>query len=127
MDPTALIVTALAAGAAAALQETASLAVKDGYTALKGLIQQRFAGQPAAELALTKHEEKPDVWQAPLKEALAETGADKDPAIVEAAQGLLKLVQPQQVAQGKYNVQIGEARGVVVGDNAQVTQTFGDP
>ncbi len=40
------------------------------------------------------------------------------------AQELLKPVQPQQVGMGKYNVQIGEARGVVIGDQAQVEMTF---
>ena len=47
-------------------------------------------------------------------------------AIVQAAQALLKLIQPQQASAGKYNVQIGEAQGTVVGDNAQVTMTFGN-
>jgi hypothetical protein len=125
MDPITVIVAALAAGAIAALQETASLAVKEGYAGLKSLIQECFAGRPEAELALAKYEQKPDVWQAPLKDELAEAGVDKDPAVVQAASQLLKLVQPQQVARGKYNVLIGEAKGVVIGDDAHVTQTFG--
>ncbi len=50
---------------------------------------------------------------------------DKDKAILQAADKLLKLVQPQQVGTGKYNVQIGEAQGVVIGDQAQVEMTFG--
>jgi hypothetical protein len=37
---------------------------------------------------------------------------------------VLKLVNPQQASQGKYNVQIGEGKGIVIGDYAQVTQTF---
>jgi hypothetical protein len=43
MDPLTSIVTALAAGAAAALQSTVEQGVKDGYTALKGLIQRKYA------------------------------------------------------------------------------------
>jgi hypothetical protein len=77
-------------------------------------------------MALAQHEKKPNVWEAPLKNALAETGADKDEAIVRAAEKLLKLVQPQQVGTGKYSVQIGEAQGVVIGDEAKVEMTFGD-
>jgi hypothetical protein len=125
MEPTTLIISALVAGATAALQETASQAVKDAYAGLKALIQKRFAGQPEAEMALAQHEKKPEVWEAPLKDALAETGADKDKALLQAAERLLKLVQPQQVGTGKYSVQIGEAQGVVIGDQPQVEQHFG--
>ena len=45
--------------------------------------------------------------------------------IIKQAQQLLKLINPQQASQGKYNIQIGEAKGVVIGDQAQVTQNFG--
>lgn len=76
-------------------------------------------------MALAQHEKKPEVWEAPLKDALVETGAEEDEAILQAADKLLKLVQPQQVGTGKYNVQIGEAQGVVIGDQAQVEMTFG--
>lgn len=126
MEPHTLIVTALVAGATAAFQETASQAAKDTYAGLKALIKKRFAGKPEAEVALTHHEEKPEVWKEPLKDALKQSGADKDSDIVQAAEKLLKLVQPQQVGTGKYNVQIGEARGVVIGDQSRVEMTFGD-
>ncbi len=125
MDPVTLIVTALAAGAAAALKDTASQAVKDAYAGLRALVQQRLAGKPAAETALAQYEAKPKVWEEPLKDGLAEAGAGEDAALLESAQRLLKLVQPQQAAQGKYNVQIGEARGTVIGDNVHVTQNWG--
>ncbi len=125
MEPITLILTALATGAAAAAKDTASQAVKDGYAGFKALVQRRFAKRPEAEMALTQYEEKPKVWEAPLKDALAETGADKDQEVLQLAQQLLKLVKPQQAAQGKFNVQIGEAKGVVIGDDAEVTMTFG--
>ena len=126
MDPVTVIVSALVAGAAAGAKDTASQAVKDAYNGLKTLIQKRFSGKPEAEMALAQHEKKPEVWEAPLKDALADTGVDKDQAILQSAEKLLKLVQPQQVGMGKYSVQIGEAQGVVVGDQAQVEMTFGD-
>ncbi|HEX9868099.1 MAG TPA: hypothetical protein VGC99_05790 [Candidatus Tectomicrobia bacterium] len=127
MDPVTVIVTALASGAAAATKETAAEAIKDVYQGLRALIQRKFAGQPAAELALTKHADKPEVWQAPLKEALTDVAADRDEAIISAAQQLLALINPQEAAKGTYHLNIaGNAQGVVQGDHAQVTMTFGD-
>ena len=125
MDPVSIIVTALTAGAVAAAKDTASQAIKDSYAGLKSLIQKRFAGKPEAEMALTQHQNKPEVWKEPLKDALSQTGAAQNQDIVKQAQQLLKLINPQQASQGKYNIQIGEAKGVVIGDKAQVTQTFG--
>ena len=125
MDPVSIIVTALAAGAAAAAKDTASQAIKDSYAGLKSLIQKRFANKPEAEMALTQHQNKPEVWAAPLKDALTETGAAENDDIIRQAQHLLKLINPRQASQGKYNIQIGEAKGVVIGDKARVTQNFG--
>ncbi len=127
MDPVSIILAALTAGAAAALKDTASQAVKDTYTSLKALVNKRFAGKPQAEMALAEYEKDEETWQKPLQKSLIETGADQDEAIVRQAQQVLKLVNPQQASQGKYNVQIGEGKGIVIGDNAQVTQTFGEP
>ena len=42
MDPLTSLVTALAAGAAAALQSTVEQAVKDAYATLKTLIQRNY-------------------------------------------------------------------------------------
>jgi hypothetical protein len=123
---TSLILAALAAGAAAAAKDTASQAIKDAYAGLKALVQKRFADKPEAEMALTQHEKKPEVWQEPLKDSLTETGADKDEEIIRQAQQVMKLVNPQQASQGKYNIQIGEGKGIVIGDNVQVTQNFGE-
>jgi hypothetical protein len=128
MDPTTVIVTALATGAAAAAKETAGEVIKDAYHGLKALIQRKFADKPEAESILAKHAEKPAVWEAPLKEALAEVAADRDAAILTAAQQLMALIDPQQAATGKYTVHIaGNVQGVVQGDHAQVTMSFGNP
>jgi hypothetical protein len=127
MDPVTVIVTALASGAAAAAQETATAAIKDAYQGLRALIQRKFAGHPAAELTLTKHADTPAVWEAPLKEALTDVAADRDEAIITAAQQLLALINPQEAAKGTYYLNIaGNAQGVVQGDHAQVSMTFGD-
>jgi len=95
---TTTILSALAAGAIAATKDTATKAVKDGYQALKKLVEQRFAGEPVAETALAEHTKKLDDWQRPLQTALTETGADKDEEILRRATGLLKDVEKAAVA-----------------------------
>jgi hypothetical protein len=127
MDPVSMVLGALAAGATAAAQDTASQAVKDAYTSLKTLVKKRFEKKPQAEMALAEYEQDPATWEKPLQKSLVEAGADQDEALVRQAQQVLKLVNPQQASQGKYNVQIGEGKGIVIGDHAQVTQTFGEP
>ena len=107
MDPITLILTALATGATKAAGE----AVPDVYKGLKTLIQKKFAGKPEAEMALTKHEEKPEVWKEPLKEALAESGIDKDEEILKAAQALLEQLKPEAAA-GTINIGQG-AKGII--------------
>jgi hypothetical protein len=125
MDPVSLVLAALATGASAAAKDTASQAIKDAYTGLKALISKRFAQKPQAKMALAEYEQDEDTWKKPLQKALVEIGADQDEAIVQQSQQVLKLVNPQQAAQGKFNVQIGEGKGIVVGDYAQVEQHFG--
>ncbi len=124
MDPVSVVLAALAAGTTAATKDTASQAVKDAYAGLKALVKKRFEKKPQAEMALAEYEQDTDTWEKPLQKSLVETGADQDEAIVRQAQQVLKLVNPQQASQGKYNVQIGEGKGIVIGDHAQVTQTF---
>jgi hypothetical protein len=48
MDPITLIVTALAAGAALGVTDTASAMVKDAYAGLKALVRKRLGGRPGA-------------------------------------------------------------------------------
>jgi hypothetical protein len=125
MDPVTMILTALAAGAAAAAKDTASQAVKDAYQGLKTLVQKRFADKVPAQIALAEYEIDPKTWGKPLEKSLAEDQVTTDEEILAQAQQVLKLVNPQQASQGKYNIQIGEAKGTVIGDNANVTQNFG--
>ena len=127
MDPTTLIVTALAAGASAAAKDMASQAVKSAYQGLKALIQRKFAGKSDAESVLEKYEKKPEVYKEPLKDQLTQVAAEKDEEIIRAAQKVMALVDPQQAAKGKYNAQVvGNVYGLAQGDHQQVTMTFGD-
>ena len=126
MDPVNMVLAALAAGTTAAAQDTASQAIKDAYAALKALMLKRFEKKPQAEVALVEYEKDEDTWKKPLQKSLIEAGIDRDEAILQQAQSVLKLVNPQQAAQGKYNVQIGEGKGIVIGDYAQVEQHFSE-
>ncbi len=127
MDPVTLIVTALATGAAEAGKDTVVQGAKDAYEGLKGLLRRRLQGREAAEVALDKHQTRPDVWEAPLKAELSEAGADQDEDVVRAAGELMALLKPQDAAAGRFNTHIeGGVRGLVQGDNNTVQITFGD-
>lgn len=123
MDATTLILTALGAGGQALVTD----AVKDSYAGLKALIQRKFAGKPKAELALEEYESDPETWKGPLKKALVEEQVDQNQHVIEAAQKVLKLVQPQQAAIGKYTVQVtGNVYGYAQGDSQYVNMNFGN-
>jgi hypothetical protein len=125
MDPLTLVVTALAAGATSGAGQAATTAVTDAYQALKRLVARRFTGKPAAEVALAEHETDPDVWRAPLAKQLAETGTAVDPAVLDAAQRLLTVLDAEGARAGKYTVDAGGARGVQIGDHNSQTNRFG--
>ncbi len=126
MDPMSLLLAALTAGATATAQDTASQAIRDGYAGLKALILKRFAGKQTAETALTEYEKDEKTWKKPLQKALTEVGADRDEAVLQQAQLVLKQVNPEQGSQGKYNINIGEAKGNAFGDNPQVNNRWGN-
>ncbi len=127
MDPITLIVTALAAGAASGLTDTASSAVKDAYARLKALVKKRLADRPDAELVLARHENAPQTWRAPLTAELSEAGADQDLELVAAAQALMSLVDKAGSRTGKYTVDARGAQGVQIGDHNTQDVTFNAP
>ena len=124
MDPIHLIVSALTAGATAALKETAGTAIKDAYQGLITLLKQKFSNDPKATAALEGHAEDPETWQKPLEKSLRETGAVEDEQIRLTSQKLLELLQSQK-SSPKYAVEIkGNVNGMVQGDHAKVTMNF---
>ncbi len=127
MDPITLIVTALAAGAALGISDTASSAVKDAYTGLKALARKRLSGRPDGERVLARHEEAPDIWRAPLVEELNQTGAGRDPHLIASAEALMRLVDEAGGRTGKYSVDVRGAQGVQIGDHSQQHNVFGSP
>ena len=125
MDTITLIISALTAGATAALQETAGTALKDAYQALVSLLKKRFSKDPKAAAALEGHADDPDTWKKPLEKSLQELGVAEDQEILNAAKKIIELLKTDKNAP-KYNVNIeGDAQGVVVGDKAKVTMNFG--
>lgn len=127
MDPVSLIVAALAAGAVAGTQSTATEAVKDAYAGFKALVRRRLAGQPLGEAALERHESTPEVWQGALEAELVEADAGRDAALVKAAQQLMALLDAAGSQEGKYRVDVRGAQGVQVGDDNTQTNTFTPP
>jgi hypothetical protein len=127
MDPITLIVTALAAGAALGVSDTASAMVTDAYAGLKALVKKRLGGGPGAELVLARHEQAPETWQAPLMAELAETGADGDRDLIAAAQALLDLAGEAEGRAAKYTADVRGAQGVQIGDHNRQDNVFNAP
>jgi hypothetical protein len=90
MDPLTSLVTALAAGAAAALQSTVEQGVKDSYAALKGLIQRNYT-----QVSLDQLEANPTSKsrRGVVEEDLKAAGADQDAEVLQHAQVLLETIQ----------------------------------
>jgi hypothetical protein len=98
MDPLASIVTALAAGAAAALQSTVEQGVKDGYAALKGLIQRKYTQVNLGQLEANPTSKS---RRGVVEEDLKAAGAETDTEVLQRAQVLLGAIQrraPQAAA-----------------------------
>lgn len=127
MDPVSLIVSALTAGAVAALEETAGTAIKDAYQGLVSLLRKKNNKNSEAKAILDDYAKDPNTWQKPLEKSIQESGAAEDKDVLLAAQKILELLQSQR-AQPKYNVKIeGDVQGFVQGDNAKVTMNFSKP
>jgi hypothetical protein len=90
MDPLTSIVTALAAGAAAALKPTVEQAVKDSYTALKALIQRKYAQVDVNQLEANPNSKN---RRGVVEEDLAAARADTDGEVLQHAQALLEAIQ----------------------------------
>jgi hypothetical protein len=92
MDPITIIITALALGAAAGLEDTVAQAVKDGYSGLKALIRRKYS-RVDVELLETAPESK--ARRAVVEEDLRKTNASEDNELLLQAQKLLEAIQAQ--------------------------------
>ncbi len=127
MDPVSLVVAALVAGLTAGLTDTAKVAITDTYNALKARLQKKVETKDEAKEALTSVEKKPasEARQAVLKEELAGLELEKDTELLTLAKTLLEKLDEKGAQAGKYNITIGSAQGVTIGDHAKVEQHFG--
>lgn len=85
-----LIVAALAVGAAAGLKDTAASAVKDAYSALKGLVSSKYSKVSVAGLEGMPESE---AQRTALKESLTAAGAGNDEELTGLAKRLLAVVE----------------------------------
>jgi len=128
MDPVSMVVAAVAAGAIAAAKDTASDAIKSTFRSLINLVHRGLGGDATAEAALKEFEKDPETWEKPLTKAVADHNLAQDDAVLSLAKELLKLIEEAEPSKGKYNIKIEHGQGIVIGDQADVTMSFGkDP
>ena len=125
MDPISLILAALLTGVVEGVGKSATNAVQDAYTSLRDALKRRLASKPAAQDAVEQYTKDPDAWRGNLEVHLKQTGADKDPVILDAAASVMREVDPAGASAGKYSVSLSGARGVQVGDSNTQTNYFG--
>lgn len=89
MEPVELIVGALGA----ALANLAQPLVRKAYDDLKGLIKNRFGGNPKAEMTFDEFEGDPKTWKEPVKKSLQDINAAEDPVIRAAFEKLQAELQ----------------------------------
>lgn len=118
-----LVLTALAAGTAAGMSETATTAVKDSYQALKALTEKVLRrSRPDSDQATVDGQlADPEAHHDELVAALTEADLEAHPELVDAAQRVLDLVGPTYTARGKYAVTLTGNTGVQVGDQNSMT------
>jgi hypothetical protein len=129
MDPITIIVSALVAGATAGITSVAEQGVKESYNKLKELIQRKFGDKGDTLSAVEQVEKKPESSgrQQVLMEELADAGAGQDAQVLQAAQDLLALLQPDSsqqavadrgaaAATGRGAAQVGDGNIALTGD-----------
>ena len=128
MDPTTLILTALATGASVAAKDTASDIIKDTYRGLKALVQRKFADKPEAQVLVEKHEQEPDKVKESLGQELLQSKISDDAEVLKKAKELLELTDPKGAQEGKYRIEIHDSKGFVIHNEGNVKMDFrGDP
>lgn len=121
MEPVALIVAALAAGAVVASTDNGPSDITNAHAELRALVGNRLDGMQGAGPVLAAYEQAPDTGREQLIAALDQAGADCDQGLVAAATALMRLVDELGSRAGKYAVDLQGARGVQVGSyNTQV-------
>jgi hypothetical protein len=123
MDPITLIVTALTAGAAAALKPTAEKAVKDAYEGLRTIILDRYR-RSADRLKTIEADPSAADERERLREELASMKVAEDYEAMVQAQKVLEAVQPH--AEAVASEAHIDLRDIEVGANAVIERVSGD-
>jgi hypothetical protein len=119
MEAVDLVVTALAAGAAAGMKDTATSAVKDAYRGLVAAVRARLSrdGEDPATVSMVEaHAADPDNRREDLAAALRAVDVVDDAALLAAARELLFLMEMPGTETSKYAVSVRDSQGVQVGD-----------
>lgn len=119
MDPTTIILTALAQGAAKAATDV----VPDAYKALRELLKKRFAGKPAAEMVLQEHAADPATYEAPMRKQLELAVLSKDPEVLALA---CRLLEQMATTSATPVVEIGRGARGIIGQNISGATIVGD-
>jgi len=116
MDPTTLIITALATGASAAANETASTAIKDSYEGLKTLIKRKLAGKPDAQELLEGAQDS-EKSKKLLREVISASEISSDQEVLKSANDVLKQAET-------YQIKIRDSKAFVVHNEGTVNMNI---
>jgi len=131
LEPVDLVMTALAAGAAAGVTSVASTAVKDTYQFMISLTRKaliRGSGHNNGETidgTVDQFLAEPLNYQNELRSTLASTDACADAMLTTAARHLLSLLNAENENGGKYRIEAHDNQAVQVGDGNTMTLHLG--
>jgi hypothetical protein len=123
MEPIALVLAALAAGASKGIGDTTATATRDAYVGLRDALKRLFKGRPSAEDALERYVTDPQSDGGRLAAYLEAYGVDTDETIIEAAERVTASVRGSGNEIRADNV-YGSQQGT---DNVQVNYFGQDP
>ncbi|MFJ8205877.1 hypothetical protein [Micromonospora chalcea] len=118
-----LVVGALAAG----LSDTINVAVKDAYSELRGALLRRLRKNRNSEV---EPEQIVEVLEAraadpgALKSLVISTDVANDKNVLDAARQVLRVINSSEEKNGKYVIDIHEAKGVQFGEASNMTINF---
>lgn len=113
VDPVSLIIAALITGATAAVEDTATEAIKDAYTALKSKIKKMFESKNLETAPLDDPKQNADK----IKSSIEASSADSNADIVDESNRVLRL-SAQESRVETFQVTIdGNGKVVFVGNN----------
>ena len=121
-----IIFAALASGAAVGFKDTATVVVKDSYSAFRAMLQHKLSKRPTSKNLIDAYDVDPASCAEHIKDAIVEEKLDKDQEIVEAAKRLLTLSSQQALSEHFTVNNHGTIQGFNQGlFNSSITQNFG--